>query len=67
MARCSRAWVAFIVKSFVRLLSFSAHVILTLLRISDFSCAAMTEEEVAAGLEQGRQADLMEVHEHQAA
>ena len=53
------ARVASIAKSFVNLLSFSTHVILTLLRISDFSCAAMTEEEVAAGLEQGRQVGLM--------
>lgn len=47
------AWVASIAKSFVRLLSFSTHVILTLLRISEFACAAMTEEEIATGLEQG--------------
>jgi putative hemolysin len=67
MARRSMAWVASISKSFVRLLSFSTHVILTLLRISEFTCAAMTEEEIAAGLEQGRQPGLMEVHEHQTA
>ncbi|KGH07500.1 hypothetical protein P608_20790 [Comamonas thiooxydans] len=53
MARHSMAWVASIAKSFVRLLSFSTHVILTLLRISEFACAAMTEEEIATGLEQG--------------
>ena len=61
------AWVASIAKSFVRLLSFSTHVILTLLRISEFACAAMTEEEIATGLEQGRQPGLMEVHGHQVA
>ncbi|MDH1334498.1 hypothetical protein N5D77_14605 [Comamonas thiooxydans] len=65
MARRTMAWVASISKSFVRLLSFSMHVILTLLRISEFTCAAMAEEEIAAGLEQGRQPGLMEVHEHQ--
>ena len=67
MARRFMAWVASIAKSFVRLLLFSTHVILTLLRISEFACAAMTKEEAAAGLEQGRQAGLMEVHEHRAA
>ncbi len=60
-------WVASIAKSFVRLLSFSTHVILTLLRISGFACTAMTEEDATAGLEQVRQPGLMEVHEHQAA
>lgn len=65
MTRRSMARVVPIAKSFVRLLSFSTHVILTLLRISDFSFAAMTEEEVAAGLEQGSQPGLMGVHEHQ--
>ena len=67
MARRSMVWVASTAKSFVRLLSFSTHVILTLLRISDFSRAAMTEEVAAAGLEQGRQPDLIEVPEHQEA
>lgn len=67
MERGSVVWVASIAKSFVRLLSFSTHVILTLLRISEFACAAMTGEEAAAGLEQVRQPGLMEVHEHQAA
>ena len=67
MARRSMAWVASIAKSFVRLLSFPTHVMLTLLRISEFACAAMTEEEIAAGLVRGRQPGLMEVHEHQAA
>lgn len=67
MARRSMVWVASTAKSFVRLLSFSTHVILTLLRISDFSRAAMTEEVAAAGLEQGRQPGLIEVPEHQEA
>lgn len=47
------AWVASIAKSFVRLLLFSTHVILTLLRMSEFARAAMTEEEAATALEQG--------------
>ncbi|WP_232538004.1 hypothetical protein [Comamonas testosteroni] len=53
IARRSVVWVASIAKPFVRLLSFSTHVILTFLRINEFACPAMTEQEIAAGLEQG--------------
>jgi putative hemolysin len=58
-------WVAAGVKPFVWLLSFSTHAVLKLLRV-DFSAGrAVTEEEIAASLEEGVDAGLIEEHEHQ--
>jgi putative hemolysin len=57
-------WVAAGVKPFVWLLSFSTHAVLKLLRV-DFSAGrAVTEEEIAASLEEGVDAGLIEEHEH---
>lgn len=58
-------WVATIAKPFVRLLSFSTHAVLTLLRIDNDAGRAVTEEEINASLAEGRDAGLIEHHEHQ--
>ena len=58
-------WVASIAKPFVRLLSFSTHAILTLLRINESQSRTVTEEEISANLEEGREAGLIEANEHQ--
>jgi putative hemolysin len=58
-------WVASIAKPFVRLLSFSTHAVLKLLRVDNAGERAVTEEEIAASLEEGVDAGLIEEHEHQ--
>jgi putative hemolysin len=58
-------WVATGAKPFVRLLSFSTHWVLKLLRIDNAGERAVTEEEIAASLEGGVDAGLIEEHEHQ--
>lgn len=58
-------WVARIAKPFVGLLSFSTHAILQLLRVNNMAERAVTEEEIVASLEEGRDAGLIEHHEHQ--
>ena len=58
-------WVALVAKPFVRLLSFSTHAVLKLLRVDNAGERAVTEEEIAASLEEGVDAGLIEVHEHQ--
>ena len=58
-------WVASIAKPFVRLLAFSTHAVLTLLRINESAGQTVTEEEIAASLEEGREAGLIEANEHQ--
>ena len=58
-------WVATGAKPFVRLLSFSTHAILKLLRVDTTGDRAVTEEEIAASLEEGVDAGLIEEHEHQ--
>ncbi|WP_309678179.1 hemolysin family protein [Polaromonas sp.] len=58
-------WVASIAKPFVRLLSMSTHATLKLLRIDNAAGRAVTEEEIAASLEEGVDAGLIEEHEHQ--
>lgn len=57
-------WVASAAKPFVRLLSFSTHAVLTLLRINQSNGRAVTEEEIAASLAEGREAGVIEAHEH---
>jgi putative hemolysin len=58
-------WVATGAKPFVRLLSLSTHAVLKLLRIDNSAGRAVTEEEIAASLEEGVDAGLIEEHEHQ--
>ena len=57
--------VALVAKPFVRLLSISTHAVLKLLRIDNEAGRAVTEEEIAASLEEGVDAGLIEEHEHQ--
>ena len=58
-------WVATGAKPFVRLLSMSTHAVLKLLRVDNSAGRAVTEEEIAASLEEGVDAGLIEEHEHQ--
>ena len=58
-------WVARIAKPFVKLLSVSTLATLKLLRIDNSAGRAVTEEEITASLEEGVDAGLIEVHEHQ--
>ncbi|HEY1103687.1 MAG TPA: hemolysin family protein [Burkholderiaceae bacterium] len=58
-------WVATAAKPFVRLLSLSTHAVLRLLRIDNAAARAVTEEEITASLEEGREAGVIEHHEHQ--
>lgn len=52
-------------KPFVRLLSFATDGILKLLGIKDSGSRSVTEEEIAAQLEEGLDAGVIEAHEHQ--
>ena len=58
-------WMATGAKPFVRLLSFSTHAVLKLLRVDTKGDRGVTEEEIAASLEEGVDAGLIEEHEHQ--
>ena len=58
-------WVATIAKPFVRLLSFTTHAVLKLLRIDTTGTRPVTEAELSASLEEGVDAGLIEEHEHQ--
>ncbi|MDO9112365.1 MAG: hemolysin family protein [Polaromonas sp.] len=58
-------WVATGAKPFVRLLSFSTHSVLKLLRVDNAGERTVTDEEIAASLEEGVDAGLIEEHEHQ--
>ena len=58
-------WVATGAKPFVRLLSFSTHAVLKLLRVDTTGERTVTDEEIAASLEEGLDAGLIEEHEHQ--
>lgn len=58
-------WVAIIAKPFVNLLSLSTKAVLKVLRIENRAGRAVTEEEIAASLEEGVDAGLIEAHEHQ--
>jgi putative hemolysin len=59
------AGMARVAKPFVRLLSISTQAVLRLLRIDNSAERSVTEEEIAASLEEGREAGLIEHHEHQ--
>jgi len=52
-------------RPFVRLLSASTHGMLSLLGLRDAPSRAVTEEEIAAQLEEGVDAGVIEAHEHQ--
>ena len=52
-------------KPFVRLLSLSTQGVLKLLRVNTDAARAVTEEEIAASLEEGREAGVIEHQEHQ--
>ena len=58
-------WVATAAMPFVWLLSFSTQFVLKLLRVNTNAGRAVTEEEIAASLEEGVDAGLIEEHEHQ--
>ncbi|MEO6272681.1 MAG: hemolysin family protein [Rhodoferax sp.] len=58
-------WVASGAKPFVWLLSFSTHTVLKLLRVDTAGDRTVTDEEIAASLEEGLDAGLIEEHEHQ--
>jgi putative hemolysin len=58
-------WVASATKPFVKLLSFSTHAVLKLLRIDNSAGRTVTEEEITASLVEGVDAGLIEEHEHQ--
>ena len=58
-------WVASAAKPFVSLLSLSTQAVLKLLRVDNSAGRAVTEEEIAASLEEGVDAGLIEEHEHQ--
>jgi putative hemolysin len=57
--------VASAAKPFVKLLSFSTHAVLKLLRVDNTAGRGVTEEEITASLEEGVDAGLIEEHEHQ--
>jgi putative hemolysin len=58
-------WVASATRPFVRLLSFSTQAVLKLLRVDNGASRAVTEEEIAASLEEGVSAGVIEEQEHQ--
>lgn len=57
--------VAAVARPFVRLLSFSTQAVLRLLRVDVDAKRAVTEEEIAASLEEGVSAGVIEEQEHQ--
>jgi putative hemolysin len=57
--------VAIAAKPFIKLLSFSTHAVLKLLRVDGSVGRPVTEEEITASLEEGVDAGLIEEHEHQ--
>ena len=59
------AWVAKIAKPFVALLAVSTQAVLKLLRVDNSAARAVTEEEIVASLAEGRDAGVIEHHEHQ--
>lgn len=58
-------WLATGAKPFVTLLSMTTHGVLRLLHIDTTRTRPVTEEEIAASLEEGVDAGLIEEHEHQ--
>lgn len=58
-------WLAMVAKPFVALLSGTTAAVLKMLRIDTTALRPVTEEEISASLEEGRDAGLIEHHEHQ--
>jgi putative hemolysin len=58
-------WLSKATKPFVLLLSFTTDSILRLLGLRDNAARGVTEEEISASLEEGREAGVIEEHEHQ--
>jgi putative hemolysin len=58
-------WVARGARPFVHLLSLSTQGVLALLRVDNDAGRAVTEEEITASLAEGRDAGVIEHHEHQ--
>jgi putative hemolysin len=58
-------WLSRLTKPFVKLLSFCTDATLKLLGIKDNGNRSVTEEEIAASLEEGLDAGVIEAHEHQ--
>ena len=58
-------WLARAAGPFVKLLSGTTAAVLKLLRIDTNATRVMTEEEIAASLEEGVDAGVIEEHEHQ--
>lgn len=58
-------WVALVAQPFVRLLSFSTQAVLRLLRVDVDAKRSVTEEEIAASLQEGVSAGVIEQQEHQ--
>ncbi|MEY2690566.1 MAG: hypothetical protein RL375_4766 [Pseudomonadota bacterium] len=58
-------WISRLASPFVRLLSATTHAVLKLIGISDNGNRSVTEEEIAASLEEGLDAGVIEAHEHQ--
>jgi putative hemolysin len=58
-------WLSKATKPFVLLLSFTTDSILRLLGLQNNAARSVTEEEISASLEEGRDAGVIEEHEHQ--
>ncbi|WHZ10337.1 MAG: CBS domain-containing protein [Burkholderiaceae bacterium] len=58
-------WLAAAGSPFVRLLSVSTQGVLRLMRVDNVAARAVTEEEITASLEEGRDAGVIEAQEHQ--
>ncbi|MEY4752045.1 MAG: hypothetical protein RIQ60_4259 [Pseudomonadota bacterium] len=58
-------WISRLAAPLVRLLSACTSTVLKVLGISDSSNRSVTEEEIAASLEEGLDAGVIEAHEHQ--
>ena len=57
-------WVAIAAKPFVHLLAYSTQGVLKLLSVDNEAGRSVTEEEIAASLEEGREAGVIEQNEH---
>ncbi|HWP18017.1 MAG TPA: hemolysin family protein [Burkholderiaceae bacterium] len=58
-------WLSFVARPFVRVLSWCTHAVLRLLGLTDVPRRGVTEEEIAASLEEGVDAGVIEAQEHQ--
>ncbi|MEY4752615.1 MAG: hypothetical protein RJA44_290 [Pseudomonadota bacterium] len=61
----SMNWLSKLAAPFVRLLSGSTQAVLRVLGVRDSTSRGVTEEEIAASLEEGLDAGVIEAHEHQ--